>query len=246
MTRIRRSISISILADSRITGTALALALVALALLGAVTAGPATAQNDQPTVRVVGDTAPADGTTTVRIVLTEAPDGLSGYYLDLTVDGPARIESASYSDGFGLTSDPVVGDNGHAVTLEAADVGGQVEPGATDVTLATVELAGTASGEAELTVRPRQFDNDDGTGFEPAVRPGTVTVTGDDTANPSGDSGTATDTTAPNADSGATAAANENTETGAEPTTGDGPLSPALVLVALTVVAALAARHHRP
>jgi hypothetical protein len=246
MTRVRHLISISTLADSRITGTALALALVALALLGAVTAGPATAQNDQPTVRVVGDTAPADGTTTVRVVLTAAPDGLSGYYLDLTVDGPVRVESAFYPDGFGLTSDPAVGGDGQAVTLEAADVDGQVEPGATDVTLATVELAGTAPGEAELTVRPRQFDDDDGTGFEPAVRPGTVTVTGDDTANPSGDSGTATDTTTPDADSGATAAVGGNTEPGAEPTTGDGPLSPTLVLAALAVVAALAARHHRP
>lgn len=230
-----------------IAGTALALTLVALALLGAVTAGPATAQTDQPTVRVVGDTVSADGTTTVGVVLTAAPDGLSGYYLDLTVDGPARIESASYPDAFELTSDPVVGDDGRTVTLEAADVEGQVEPGATDVTLATVELAGTAPGEAELTIQPRQFDDDEGSGFQPAAQSGTVTVTGEGTARPSTDSGTAPDTTAPSTDAGQgeATAASDTTRTDADPTSGAGPLSPALVLVALGALGAVAARRHR-
>jgi len=238
--------SISTLAPDRIAGTALALTLVALALLGAVAAGPATAQSDQPTVRVVGDTASTAGTTTVGVVLTAAPDGLSGYYLDLTVDGPARVESASYPDGFGLTSDPVVGDDGRTVTLEAADVEGQVEPGATDVTLATVELAGTAPGDVELTVRPRQFDDDEGAGFQPTVQSGTVTVTGDGTASPSDGSGTVSDTTTPSADAGGTTAASDATGTDADRTAGDGPLSPALALVAFGAFVAFAVRRHRP
>jgi hypothetical protein len=239
MTHQTRSISI------------LAVTLAALALFGAVTAaGTATAQSDRPTVQVVGNTVTAAGTTTVGVVLTSAPDGLAGYYLDVAVENPevARIDGASYPDRFALTSDPSVGDDGATVTLEAADMEGAIEPGATEVALATVQLSGVSPGEAELTVEPRQFDADDGSAFQPATAAGAVTVTGGD-----GDGATAADTT-PTSDDGATDAsgsgdaddgdgdgdaAADGDGPGAEETAGQGTLPAGLTLVALGAFVAL-------
>mgnify|MGYP000324326988 CR=1 FL=1 len=248
MTRPTRSISI--LTDARRRGAALAVALAALALLGAVAAaGTVTAQSEQPTVAVTDGSTAADGTTTVGVVLTSAPDGLSGYYLDITVENPdvARIDAAGYPDRFGLTSEPEIGSDGTTATLEAADMEDAIEPGATDVTLATVQVAGTAPGEVELGIEPRQFDADDGSAFSPRTEAGTVTVTGDGTA-PSADGATdtnsdaGTDTTSDGSDETAESVTadgsdDDGSDGGAESTSGAGPLSPVLVLLAVGLLA---------
>jgi len=248
----RQTRSISILADTRRRGAAIAVALAVLALFGAVAAaGTATAQSDQPTIVVTDGTTTADGTTTVGVVLTSAPDGLAGYYLELTVQNPevARIDAAGYPDRFGLTSEPAIGADGATVTLEAADMEGAIEPGATDVTLATVTVAGAAPGEVELSLEPRQFDADDGSAFGPATQSGTVTVSG---GGDGADSSTVDSSTAgsesPDTDAGEDAPA-ADTDTGGsnggsdtESTSGAGPLSPALVLVAIGLLAAVGLR----
>jgi len=164
--------------------TTLAIAIAALALLGAG-ASLAVAQSDGPAVSVTDAELSPSGTVTVDVVLTTAPNGLAGYNVDLTVDDPdvARIESASYPDRFGLTTDPEIDEAGRTVTLEAADTGSTIGAGATDVSLATVEIGGDAPGEAELSVEPRQVDADDGARIRPAARAGTLTVTGDPSAS---------------------------------------------------------------
>lgn len=168
----------------RSAATHLAIALAALALLGAG-AGLAAAQTDGPTVTVTDAELSPPGTATVDVVLTSAPNGLAGYNIDLTVADPdvAHIESASYPDRFDLTTDPAIGESGDAVTLEAADMGSTIDAGATDVTLATVEIAGDMPGEAELLVDLRQLDGNDGERLRPAARTGTLTVTGDPSAS---------------------------------------------------------------
>jgi ABC-type phosphate transport system substrate-binding protein len=241
MTRPTRSISI--LTDARRRPAALAVALAALALLGA--AGAATAQTDRPTVVVTDGETTADGTTTVGIVVTSLPDGLSGYYLDVTVADPgiARIESASYPDRFGLTSEPVLSSDGTTVTLEAADLEGAIEPGATDVTLATVTVSGAASGEAELTVEPRQFDADDGSAFAPATRAGAVAVSGgggDGGAPTAADGGSAT--TGGVSDPVDDGDPRQTDEADDGPTSGLGPLSPVLVGLAVGLLIAVGVR----
>jgi hypothetical protein len=215
----------SILPHSRTRRVALTVAFAAVALLG--TAGAVTAQSNQPTISVTGATTVADGTTTVDVVLTEAPDGLSGYYLSLAVgDGEvAQIESASYPDRFGLTTDPDVGPEGRTVTLEAADVEGAIESGATNVTLATIEVAGGTPGEARITVEPRQFDSDNGTQFQPSTQPGVVTVDGEpnDAAGSGAGEGTG-ETAGGNATSSATTsdATTSDAGSGTPTTAGDG------------------------
>jgi len=243
----RNTDPISILAGPR-RGAVLAVALVVLALLGAVAAaGTATAQGAQPTVVVTDGTVSTDGTTTVGVVLMSAPNGLSGYYLDVSVESPetAAIESARYPDRFGLTSDPTIGTGGATITLEAADVEGALNPGATNVTLATVTIAGTSPGEVVVTVRPRQFDDDSGNVFTPTTHPGAVTVSesgtaGASTSGPDGgettsNSGTAVGTTSPAA--GEDSGESSTGDTGA--TSVSQPLSPILPVIALVTIGGL-------
>ncbi|MEF8820470.1 MAG: hypothetical protein V5A31_09480 [Haloferacaceae archaeon] len=213
------------------TRAALTLAVAVLTLLAAAAAsGSVAAQGDRPTVGVESATVTADGTVTVDVVLTSAPDGLAGYLLELSVDGDAaRIESAGYPGRFGVTSDPVVGPEGRTVTVEAADLEGNVQAGATDVTLVTVTLAGADAGEATLTADPVQFDADGGTAFEPATRSGSLTVEAAATATPGGGEAVST--------AGADGASDGAGASGAsQQTSSSGPLSPALVLVALVVL----------
>lgn len=176
-----------------VTGVVLAaLTLVGLALTGVVgAASPTTQSGDtanvgtaEPTLRLVDDRVPANETTEVRVALSSAPDGLAGYYLRVTVADPgvARIENASYPGRFAMTTAPEVVDGGRSVVLEAADLNRSVQPGAGNVTLATLSVAGVAPGEVRVTVEPVQFDADGGSGFEPAADPGVVTVIDDDGA----------------------------------------------------------------
>lgn len=172
--------------------THLAVALSALALLGAG-AGLAAAQTNGPAVTVTDAELAPSGTATVDVVLTTAPNGLAGYNVDLTVDDPdvARIESASYPDRFGLTTDPAIGDAGRTVTLEAADVDSTISAGATDVRLATVEVTGDAPGEAEIVADLRQLDGNEGERLRPASRAGMLTVSGDSSTADGGDADSA-------------------------------------------------------
>jgi hypothetical protein len=213
------------------TRAALTLALVALALFGATAASTTVAaQGDQPTVRVGSATVTAGGTVTVDVVLSSAPDGLAGYLLEFSVEGDAaRVESVSYPERFGVTTDPDIEADGRTATAEAADLEGNVQTGATDVTLATVRIAGTGAGEATLTVEPVQFDADGGASFRPATQAGTLTIESAATTTQSDG-----DVSTPAASGGSDAGA------ATEPTDGDGPLSPALVLVAFAVLTAVA------
>ena len=222
------------------TVTVLAVALAALALLGAG-ASIAAAQPGEPAVSVTDAELATSDTATVDVVLTSAPNGLAGYNLELSVDDPdvARIEAASYPDRFDLTTDPAIDEAGETVSLEAADMGSTIDAGATDVTLATVEIAGDAPGEVELSVEPRQVDANDGDRIQPAARPGTLIVTDDSSAT----------TTAGSASS---AAGSESSSAGADPSSA-GPITELAgsadtlsvgtlgLLTALAVIAALSA-----
>lgn len=203
-------------------------AFVALALLATVAgAGAATQTADGPAIRLTDGTTTAGGNTTVDVVLTSAPDGLAGYYLDLTVESPdgTRIVNASYPDRFGLTTTPEYSDDRSTVTLEAADLNDAVEPGATDIRLATVELSGGASGGASLAVEPRQFDDDDGNTFEPARA--TTQATAARSGSTSGDA----------------AGSNSATQGGtADASVASGPLPPALVVIAVVLLAGVGLR----
>ncbi|KOX92949.1 cell surface protein [Haloarcula rubripromontorii] len=228
------------------------LALVALVCL-AGTVPALTAGQSTPTISIETDSVAAGETMAVPVVLTSAPDGLAGYQLELTVDDPAvaRFENASYPDSLSLTTDPVISADGGTITLEAADLDGQIEPGASDVTLATIQLAGVDGGETQVTVASSQIDADGGGAVEPATEPTALAVSPGAMTEPAAAATEASSPASePTAESAGTANAAgptvDNSTGGEQSTTGaNGALPIALVLASLATVAALAARTSR-
>jgi len=224
----------------------LPLALVALVLLAGTVPTLAMGQSD-PAISIETESIAAGETAAASVVLTSAPDGLAGYQIELAVDdrGVARFENASYPDRFGLTTDPVISSDGGTVTLEAADLDGQIEPGASDVTLATVQLSGVDSGETRVTVASSQLDGDGGGVVEPATEPTALAVSA---SAPTGTAAGAAEAPAAAGDSASMQTTEETNAAadGDQSTTGaDGALPISVALVALAAVAALAARTAR-
>jgi hypothetical protein len=221
--------------------------VIVLTLGASALTGAAAAQTDSPTIRVESATVQPGETATVDVVLTSAPEGLAGFAIDLSVgNSNALIQGASYPDTFGLTSEPAVSEDGSTVTLEAADLNQQVQPGASDVVLATVEVSSGMAGDVTLSVEPLQFDADGGASVDPASESGTVTVTaGEDTAVT--DAG-ADDTDSEAGDTSAAPSDAENAEDANE-TTATEFAFPAggivLTALALTLVTAFVARRRR-
>jgi hypothetical protein len=219
------------------------LATVTLAATVAGVGATVAAVQDGPTVQVTDASVDPGGTATVRVVLTSTSEGLAGYELVLSVEGEAAtVVGANYTDAFGLTTEPAVNDDGRSVRLEAADVGGNVEAGATDVTLATVELRGESAGRADLEVRPVQFDADGGTRMNVSVESGSVVVgepeptatpTSEPTATSTGESESADGSTSSSGADAATATPTNTTTSGqgSLPLAGLGVAAVALVLV---------------
>jgi hypothetical protein len=220
--------------------TALAVvAALATATLAATVAGvgATAAAQDGLTVQATDASVDPGGTATVRVILTSAPEGLAGYELILSVDGEAAtVVGANYTETFGLTTEPAVSADGRTIRLEAADVGGNVEAGATDVALATVELRGESAGRADLEVRPVQFDADGGARMNVSVENGSIVVgEPDPTATPTGESGT-TDGSASSSGADAATATPTSTTTsgqGGLPLAGLGVAAVALALVGM-------------
>ena len=115
-------------------------------------------------------------TTTVSITLDEAPDGLSGYTITVTLADPTKAEImavefpswASMNDNSALPSD--------SFWMKAADLNHQVEPGATVIDLGTLTIRGDADGECEINVTVDRLDDDSGYPIDASVSPGTLTV----------------------------------------------------------------------
>ncbi len=132
----------------------------------------------QPTLSVDVDEGRigADGSTVATVRVDEAPDGIAGFQLDVGVADPevVAVTGGSYPDTLGLTEDPVVADDGSAVTLKASDTEDAVEPGASDVVLATVDLASAGSGTTDLTATVQAMDADGGDAIDPVVETGAV------------------------------------------------------------------------
>lgn len=195
---------------------ALACLVVLTAALPVATVG---AQNEGPTLTVADATLEPDTETTVRVALNAVPAGLSGFEvrLELQSAGAATISGADYPDRYRPTTDPRIGPEGQSITIEAADLGTEIQPGATDVTLATVTVAGNATGHTTLAVASAQVDDDDGGRVDPTTVAGDVAVgvpttstdavgggqaPADDTDSPTTDGASATDDT-PTSGSGA-------------------------------------------
>lgn len=236
---------------------------IPLAILVVVVAcgplGVATATSGQSaTTLTVTDAAIDPGeSVTHALSLDRVPDGLSGFEVTLALrgDDAATVEGAAYPSSLRPTTPPRIGPDNRTVTLEAADLAAEIEPGATDVSLANVTVNGTATGRATLAVVDAQIDADDGGRIDPTVDAGEIAV-GVAPATETATSATAT--TAESADERTTAGsadaspqseadpARESTTASASPspadtTTGTGPglgvLTAVFALVAVSLLA---------
>lgn len=166
-----------------LVGIVLASASIGLVAGGGSTAGTVPAVGDSSSTAestlVVSDVSTdPDSGATHRIALTEVPDGLAGFELTLVLesDEVATVTGAGYPDRFGMTTDPVVSDDGRTITVEAVDLADEITPDDSDVTLARIEVTGVDDGETELRVVDLQVDADGGSPIEPALEAGTLTV----------------------------------------------------------------------
>ena len=165
-------------------GTVGAIGLGSSADTGAALADSAAETAADPAI-VVSDAsleaaAGADATETHRVALTDAPEGLAGFELTLELASTdvATVADAGYPDHFGMTTEPRVGADERTITVEAVDLDDEITDGATDVTLARIDVVGVGAGETELRVADLQVDADGGDAVEPSLEAGTITVTG--------------------------------------------------------------------
>ena len=222
---------------------------VGLALVPAGAGATGTQAANDSTLAVADATVEPNEKTRARVTLDEVPAGLAGYEvtLELRSTGVANVTGASYPDAYQPTTDPDIGPDGRTITLEAADLSGQVEPGATNVTLATVNVSGVEPGATEFVVSDLQVDADDGSRVAPSFDPGAVRVDGVGGATVTANGGDATPTegssAATEASTGDGAAPAADTGRPASTTTGSGPgFGPVAALVALAALALLARR----
>ncbi|WP_435345941.1 hypothetical protein [Haloarchaeobius sp. HRN-SO-5] len=114
------------------------------------------------TVALESSTLPLDSTTTLDLTLSDAPEGVSGY--EITIKRSNRsvldITNATFPEGWALTDTSY--DSATGLTVKAADLNGTVEPGATNVSLATFEVRGAADGETNISVTVEALDDDSG------------------------------------------------------------------------------------
>lgn len=136
--------------------------------------GSETTDSGDDTVISVGSARIGPGETdTVPVTLDSAPNGMAGFKLTVEVDtAVATIADATIDETFGLSS-VTVAEDGSAVTLKAAE---RIDPGATDVELATVTAEGVGAGSTALESTVELFDDADGDVRSPETIDGEITV----------------------------------------------------------------------
>lgn len=107
------------------------------------------------------------GTVDVHLTLPVAPNGVAGYIFDVVV-GPHVILS-DFKTVFSLVDR--VGNQ-----IRAADIAEVVEPGAVNVTLATLTFEAVAPGAGPIQIDIIMFDDDDGFPINARFEPGFIEV----------------------------------------------------------------------
>jgi len=114
-----------------------------------------------PTLTPQSSTGRVGDLVSIPIVLSEAPDGVSGFDIVVSLSNAnvASIVSAEFPD-FGLTQYTQISDS--QVRLKAVDFAGVIESGATNVTLATLTLQGLKKGSTDIQISVNILDDDFG------------------------------------------------------------------------------------
>jgi hypothetical protein len=151
---------------SRLTEAAITFGVAALVLTLALGTAAAVAAPSTH-VAAADSQASADSTdATVQAAIDDAPDGLAGFKVRLSVDA-GTVAGASYPDHYQPTTDPIVSADGQSVTIEAADLEDAVTDGASNVSLATVPVDDLDGQAPNVSVDDAQLDADGGDRIDP-------------------------------------------------------------------------------
>ncbi|AFD00398.1 PKD repeat-containing protein [Methanocella conradii HZ254] len=122
-------------------------------------------------------TASAVGNTTeVKIVLDNARSGLAGYSLNVSLvnSSVGEIVGVSYPSWALLNNTTAL--PGDSVRISGVDLEGQVGPGASNITLATLTVRGDVPGWTSVLIDGAHLDDDNGSAVECAPLDGGLTV----------------------------------------------------------------------
>ncbi len=135
----------------------LALALV-LVLLVVPKIERAFAQST-PTIEISNGSIVIGDTIDLDIVLSEAPDGLSGFNIDITTSDAsiARVTQGNINPAFGIVNVVI---ESNLLSLQGVDLGREFELGAIDILLGTVEVLGISRGEVSIDISTSSLDDD--------------------------------------------------------------------------------------
>ena len=132
-----------------------------------------------PTVSITPQTpeVSSGGIAIVNITLNEAPDGLSGYNLTVSLSNVnvAEILSVSFPPWASLNDNSIF--PADSVWIKGVDLGDHVGVGATDVNLGTLTLRGDSKGTSDIVITVTKMDADDGYPINPDTTSGTIEVT---------------------------------------------------------------------
>ena len=153
-----------------------------LAMVGSVFSSSSVArasnstQAANPVLSVGGASVLPGQSASIPIVLSEAPSGISGFRLDITLSDPAVAEIVAASlPNYGLTQTDM--NSSSNVMIVAADLNGLISVGSTNFTLATLDILGTGTGSTLINVAVSALDDDDGFNVAASVNAGTFSVT---------------------------------------------------------------------
>ena len=128
-----------------------------------------------PTLTPQSSTGRVGDLVSIPIVLSEAPGGVSGFdiVVSLSNDNVASIVSAEFP-GFGLIQYTQISDS--QVRLKAVDFAGVIESGAINATLVTLTLQAVKKGSTDIQISVNILDDDSGYPITVTLVDGTFSV----------------------------------------------------------------------
>ena len=144
------------------------------ALIGLlVTWNPAEAAT--PTLTAQSATIAVGELTSIPIILSEAPNGVSGFDIIVSLS-KASVGSIIEADfpSMGLAQYTQISSS--EVRLKAVDLSGVVESGATNIVLANLTIQGVKKGTADIQISVSMLDDDSGYPIVAEIVNGALTV----------------------------------------------------------------------
>jgi len=101
-------------------------------------------------------------TTTIDVTLSDAPNGLSGYNISISLSNPGIAEITSVTFPSWATLHDNSTPPADSVWMKAVDLSDQVKAGDTNINLATLTVRGDSEGTTNITATVTKMDDDNG------------------------------------------------------------------------------------